>query len=144
MATRNEWLALAERFESAERPDREMDVRILLACGWVLERRGNDRKAWLYSPFSSCGQQDLFLQIRQDPFLLDAFVRPSRSIDAITAMIGREFPQFELSISVGAENCSVGLYAPGLGRGVGVAVTEALARTAAFCRAMADGVRAKE
>jgi hypothetical protein len=48
MATRNEWLALAERCESADRPDQNVDVRILLACGWVLERRGNDRKAWLY------------------------------------------------------------------------------------------------
>ena len=132
MATRNEWLALAESFESAERPDREMDVRILLACGWVLERRGNDRKAWLYHP-SSCG--------RQDPLL---FVRPSRSIDAIAALIRLEFSKFELHISVVAEKCSVGLYAPGLGRGVGVAGTEALARTAAFCRAMADGIRAKE
>jgi hypothetical protein len=131
MATRNEWLALAESFESAERPDREMDVRLLLACGWVLERRGNDRKAWLYSP-SSCG--------RQDPYV---FVRPSRSIDAIAALIGREFPQFELHISVGAEKCWAWLYAPGRGGGVGIAVTEALARTAAFCRAMADGIRAE-
>ena len=129
MATRNEWLALAERFESAERPDRNLDIWILRACGWVLEERGNDRRAWLYPPSSSCG--------RQDPFFLDKFVRPSGSIDAIAALIGREFPQFELSISVVAEKCSVGLYAPGLGRGVGVAGTEALARAAAFCRAMA-------
>ena len=143
MVSRNEWLALAESFESAERPDREMDARILLACGWVLERRGNDRKAWLYPP-SSCGRQDPFL--RQDPLLLDAFVRPSRSIDAIAALIGREVPQFELSISVGAEKCSAWLYAPGLGEGVGVCfshgATEALARTGAFCRAMA--ARAEE
>jgi hypothetical protein len=138
MVSRNEWLALAERFESAERPDRNLDIWILRACGWVLEERGNDRRAWLYPPSSSCG--------RQDPFFLDKFVRPSGSIDAIAALIGREFPRFELHIAVGAEKCSAWLYAPGLGEGVGVCfshgATEALARTGAFCRAMA--ARAEE
>ena len=143
MATRNEWLALAERFESAERPDQNVTVRLLLACGWVLERRGNDRKAWLYPP-SACGRQDPFL--RQHPFLLDGFVNPSRSIDAIAALIRREFPQFQLSISVGAEKCWAWLYAPGRGGRVGACfshgATEALACTGAFCRVMA--ARAKE
>ena len=123
---RDEWTALAERCEKATGPDREIDIWIENYCGIARFRESHPWRA------SIDGQG-----VRSN-------VRPlTASLDAITALIGREFPQFELSISVVAEKCSVKLYAPGLGGGVGVAVTEALARAAAFCRAMADGIRAR-
>jgi hypothetical protein len=124
MATRNEWLALAERCENATASDRDIDEAIMRALGLLVFVNKGER--WVYYAETDA--------IEKVPELTE-------STDAITALIGREFPQFELSISAGAKNCSLKLYAPGLGGGVGVcfshAATEALARTAAFCHAMA-------
>ena len=129
MATRNEWLALAGRCENATASDRDIDEAIMRALGLLVFVNKGGR--WVYDAETDA--------IERVPELTE-------SINAITALIGREFPQFELSISVGAKNCSLKLYAPGLGGGVGVcfsqAATEALARSAAFCRAKA--ARAKE
>jgi hypothetical protein len=170
MATRNEWLALAERCEKATASDREMDAAIMfdafaVPVGQMSDGgpRGylwpSDNPSWSFGIRFPGKDRDWFAKQRQGDeketllierdgalVLMNDLRVPAltASLDAITALIGREFPQFELSISVGAKNCSVGLYAPGLGRGVGVAGTEALARSAAFCRAMADGIRAKE
>jgi hypothetical protein len=124
MATRNEWLALAERCEKATASDWDIDEAIMRALGLLVFVTREGR-----------------LVYDAETDAIEKVPELTESTDAITALIGREFPQFELSISVGAENCSVRLYAPGLGVGFGVcfshAATEALARTAAFCRAMA-------
>jgi hypothetical protein len=126
---RDEWTALAARCESTAGPDREIDAAITLALFPYLAS----------GPFTNT-RLGRWVRMSGRPDIKDApgYTAPT----PITALIGREFPQFELSISVGAKNCSVGLYAPGLVVGVGIAVTEALARTAAFCRVMA--ARAKE
>ena len=126
MATKNEWLALAERCEKATASDWDIDEAIMRALGLLVFVTREGR-----------------LVYDAETDAIEKVPELTESTDAITALIGREFPQFELSISVGAEKCSVRLYAPGLVVGVGIAVTEALARTAAFCRAMA-AISAKE
>jgi hypothetical protein len=120
MATKTEWLALAERCENATASDWDIDEAIMRALGLLVFVTREGR-----------------LVYDAETDAIEKVPELTESTDAITALIGREFPQFELSISVVAEKCSVRWYAPGLGGGVGVAVTEALARTAAFCRNMA-------
>jgi hypothetical protein len=163
MATRNEWLALAERCEKATGPDREIDAAIMfdafaVPVGQMSDGgpRGylwpSDNPSWSFGIRFPGKDRDWFAKQRQGDeketllierdgalVLMNDLRVPAltASLDAITALIGREFPQFELHISFVAEKCWAWLYAPGLGRGVGTAVTEALARTGAFCRAMA-------
>jgi hypothetical protein len=51
-------MELADRVEALSGPDREVDLAIILALGThVLERRGRDRREWLY-PVARAGRLD--------------------------------------------------------------------------------------
>ena len=128
MTTTKEWLALAERCEGATVTDREIDVAILVACGWKIERRERDRKEWLYSPNDE--------YYRQDPLFLDMTWRISRSLDAITALIEREL---NCSWRAGNTPSGRGFALLGTNTKEHAAISPALALCAAFCRAKAAG-----
>jgi hypothetical protein len=131
MTSKADWIALAERCEKATVTDRKIDVAILLACGWKIERRERDRKEWLYSPNDEYH--------RQDPLFLDMTWRISRSLDAITALIERELPCRDVHSGTfrGRANGMI-MNADGTAGPWREAATEPLTRCAAFCRAMAE------
>lgn len=80
---------LIAKLEAATGPDRELDVAI--SCdidGCVLEKRGNDRKEWLYPVEGDGG--------RQDPSAYGQFLSPrfTSSIDDAVALAERVLPGF--------------------------------------------------
>lgn len=125
MDTRNEliaqqWTALAERCEKATGADREIDRAIIAVLGY----------SW---------RGMAYWDNETSERTLEGSVFYTRSLDAIAALIQREFANFALTISVGPEISAVRLCTPGTSE-IGVAGTEVLARCAAFCRAMAAKV----
>jgi hypothetical protein len=76
---------LIERVRLATGSDRKLDVDILVATGWVLEKRGMDRKTWLYDEGGR----------RYDPGPYAAYglaPRLTASIDAALALVERMRP----------------------------------------------------
>lgn len=80
---------LIAKLEAATGPDRELDVAISCAIdGRVLEKRGNDRKEWLYPQGKDGGRQD------PGPYGYTTNMSPSftASIDAAVALAERVLP----------------------------------------------------
>lgn len=96
---------LIAKLEAATGPDRELDVAISCAIdGRVLEKRGNDRKEWLYlSGTDNC---------RQDPGVFGQFLSPrfTASIDAAVALAERVLPGWRGSVQFGNFECQVTAY----------------------------------
>ncbi|PZU22454.1 MAG: hypothetical protein DI589_11200 [Shinella sp.] len=81
---------LIAKLEAATGPDRELDVAISCAIdGRVLEKRGNDRKEWLYLPGTN--------NWRQDPGSYGQFLSPrfTASIDTAVALAERVLPGWD-------------------------------------------------
>jgi len=58
---RDKLIALAERVEALDGPDREVDAAIALATGqYVYEKRGRDRQEWFYSTTRSYERRSLY------------------------------------------------------------------------------------
>lgn len=122
--TKQQWLALAERCEAATGPDREITESIMHALGysrvsdahWFCEGKGhwNDGN------------------------------RLAASLDAITALIEREFPETRWSVAHSGyswPDTFAGQISPVGGllmRRLSQSATPALALCAAFCRAKAE------
>lgn len=134
MTTKQQWLDLAERCEKATgltwQDSYALNTDIALAAGWTHEARGKERSKWWRAP----GAQE-YLRNDRPPKL-------STSIDAITALIEREFGGDALSELMREALRAVGrkyrlhteIWKPWWGT-----YTQALALelNAAFCRAMA-------
>jgi hypothetical protein len=123
--TKAEWQALGARIEAATASDWAIDEVIMRALGLqiVVNREGR----WVYDAETDA--------IEKVPELTE-------SIDAITALIGRELPGATQAIVVQPKLVTVRIDLEGgdvtRPDGYGQAMTEALARCAAFCRAKAD------
>ena len=130
--TRDEWLALAERCEKATGPDRGLDALIFRALSGSKDHW--HAVAGIHMTDANC------------PLI-------TASIDAIKKITEKEFPGWAVSSSASVRyGCSAGLSqeAPydawehtDMGGVDATGVTEALARCAAFCRAMAEKEGAK-
>ena len=84
-------IALLERVIRAKGYDRELDVAILIALGQCVdERRGKDKKSWLYQPNGN----------RWDTAWhgYNAAPRLTASIDAVVALIERVLPGWSWTI----------------------------------------------
>jgi hypothetical protein len=165
--TREEWLALAERIEKATKPNREIDARISVAVGDVVMRLGKVTGKWAFwtTPVepNQCATLSNVSGSEDDAFrALSEYTIASRytgSLDIITALIERELPGSTrqsgfLSKEDAEEDDPPGgwarlfppyseqLYPKGDEDHerflVSGCATEALARCAAFCRAMAE------
>jgi hypothetical protein len=91
---REELLALAERVEALTGPDREVDLEVILASGThVLERRGRDKKAWLYEAGSD------FRRLDPSPYSYGVFGLPrfTASLDAAMSLVSPEWGDWCLS-----------------------------------------------
>lgn len=124
MANREQWLALAARCEQATGADREIDKEIVAALGYSWRGMAYWDNATSTKTLPGSGFY-------------------THSIDAITALIARKLPGFGVAsrrnpepgphccrAAISSDDCKV----PPDGFGT----TEALARCAAFCRAMAE------
>ena len=121
MTTKAEWLALAERCEKAMEPDCQLELQLLSAA---------IGKRWQLGT--------------------DTVPRYTSSLDAITALIERELPDFHWRIQGGCKKTGwiqmsgdprayIKSKAKDYNIGFdGEAATPALALCAAFCRAMAE------
>jgi hypothetical protein len=106
MATREEWLALAERIEKTTEPNREIDARISVAVGAVVMRFLKVTGKWAFwtTPVEpnqcaclsnvSGNEDDAFRALSEFTFA----PRYTGSIDTITALIEREFPDRSLAL----------------------------------------------
>jgi hypothetical protein len=121
MTTRDEWLALAGRCETAKGPDRELDADILSA--WAPLDRNGTKAGW-----------------RMDGEPGDWAKPYTASLDAITALIERELPGRDVHSGTfrGRANGMI-MNADRTAGPWREAATEPLARCAAFCRAKAEG-----
>lgn len=86
--------ALHQALSEAECGSRELDLRIATGVdGYTLEKRGKDRKEWLYHKDDSSGLS------RRDPgpcsYGYNAMARYTTSLDAITSLIERVLPPIE-------------------------------------------------
>lgn len=136
--TSDEWLALAERCEKATGADREIDALIHMAIeknpppDWIITKDG---AVWCWRAKSRhpAGTGNLWAIAK----------RYTRSMDEITAATKTEFPTAYWSseqYAGGTANADLALdNSENLYQGT--AVTEALARCAAFCRAMSEKVK---
>lgn len=137
--TREEWIALAERCEAATGPDREIDVEIF--------RLLNPKYAGPeWQPYAG-GLRHIYdsSDTRCVPPPEATPYRCTASLDAITALIEREFPRADRVVSVvngnkRAPRVGVTLFRfNGTGsQASGGAGDEARAHCAAFCRAEAE------
>jgi hypothetical protein len=146
--TREEWLALAERIEKATKPNREIDARISVAVGAVVMWFSKVTGKWAFwttpvDPNPSAAFPNVVLSFNKD----DAFralgeytIAPhyTGSLDAITALIEREFPDRLWTVLRFAFGAKAAID-PTLGTVIFAdAETPALALCAVFCRAMAE------
>lgn len=122
--TRDEWLALAERCETAKGPDREIDASIYALLGHSVKRGP-------VSPYPR-RERTWCLRIAKNWSAMD---RLTASLDAITALIERELPGS--TFKVGRDGAGAN-YAQCAGKRITEAATPTLALCAAFCRAMAE------
>jgi hypothetical protein len=139
MTTRDTWLALAACCETAEGPDRELDVAIGIAIDWQTEgTRALREVVPLYG-----GLTEFVAQCINSSFSIYShdqhMPRWAGSLDAITALIGRELPGAQLTIRPTMDGLTRADLFGDAFRATGIAPTEALARCAAFLRAKAEG-----
>jgi hypothetical protein len=125
--TRDEWLELATRCEKATGPDREIDAAIALAFGWKEVKQAGISARW-FAP--QCYSFDY------------APPQFTASLDAITSLIEREMGD-DLADIISQKKRSeafVDIWSERRKRKLssGHAATEAIARCAAFCRAMGE------
>ncbi len=121
----SEWLELARRCEQATGADREIGNAILEAIGYRM------------NGVADCGG---ISWLRKEPYGWFEG-EPTSSLDAITALIERELPGFGVSSqrAPSGDFAKAAIFPDGGYGGPRVqAATEALARCAAFCRAMAE------
>ena len=93
MTTREQWLELAERCEKAEGPDRELDARITVACF----KKQNDEWgefAKMPTPHDHDIAQGCYWLCARSGDSLRTAETLTASLDAITALIEREFPGY--------------------------------------------------
>lgn len=101
--TRDEWNALAERCENATGPDRALDRLIALACGWQRFTPSQVRRGtpgWI-APEDYIGRRSDGSPILDSLHGTTINRNPpafTASLDAITALIEREFPGCGLSV----------------------------------------------
>jgi hypothetical protein len=134
----SEWLELARRCEQATGADRALEKDIARALGQAPSEIVTSGYGWRED------DSGWWLATGEDARVLPKRINPSRvssSIDAITALIGRELPGALYGSDV--FDGRAGAVIDGQTRGdmnehTGSAATEALARCAAFCRAMAE------
>jgi hypothetical protein len=158
--TREEWLSLAERIKKATEPNREIDARISVAVGAVVMHFSGVIGKWAFwttpvepnqcACFSnvSGNEDDAFRALSEFTFA----PRYTASLDAITALIERKFPNSKwaalrreigtkamldqapakdkIAASLTLRPVRTAIYAD--------AETPALALCAVFCRAMAE------
>ena len=151
--TREEWLSLAERIKKATEPNREIDARISVAVGAVVMHFSGVIGKWAFwttpvepnqcACFSnvSGNEDDAFRALSELTFA----PRYTASLDDITALIEREFPDSKwaaLRREIGTKAMLDPIPAkdkidPALRTAIYAdAETPALALCAVFCRAM--------
>jgi hypothetical protein len=144
--TREEWLALAERIEKATESNREIDARISVAVGAVVMRFLKVSGKWAFwtTPVepNQCASLSNVSGNEDDAFraLSEYTIAPhyTSSIDTITALIEREFPDRLWTVLRFAFGAKAAID-PTLGTVIFAdAETPALALCAVFCRAMAE------
>jgi len=149
MATREEWFALAERIKKTKEPNRELDARISVAVGAVVMRFLKVTGKWAFwtTPVepSQCASLSNVSGNEDDAFrALSEFTfapRYTSSIDIITALIEREFPNSEWEAWSNYAFRAKAAIDPTLATAIYAdAETPALALCAVFCRAMAERV----
>jgi hypothetical protein len=130
MSRKDGLIALAERVEALTGPDRGLDLAVILASGsHVLERRGRDRKEWLYKVgASNCNRLDPDCY-SYGPFALPRF---TASLDAAMSLV----PEGAIFVVMRAVDGLI--YASLDGERPICAATPALALTAAALRAIAE------
>ena len=125
MTTRDEWLALAERFEKATGPDRALSNDLAVALGYAVRLPDLSRSYSVTLP----GEKPY---IGLPPHY-------AQSLDAITALAEQELPGRDIhSGTFRQRGCGMIMNADGTSGTWFNAATERLARCAAFCRAMAE------
>lgn len=123
--TRDEWLALAERCETAKGADREIDGDIAHAAKQFVDYLPRvPERPWLWAEF-----------VEPDDWECWEAPEYTASLDAITALIERELPGS--TFKVGRDGAGAN-YAQCAGKRITEAATPTLALCAAFCRAMAE------
>lgn len=154
--TPEQWLALAERIEKATEPNREIDARISVAVGAVVMHFSGVIGKWAFwtTPVgpSQCASLSNVSGNEDDAFraLSEYTIAPryTASLDAITALIEREFPNSKWAV-LRRENGTKAMLDPIPAKDkietwqVRTAIyadaeTPALALCAVFCRAMAE------
>jgi hypothetical protein len=79
---------LLAKVEAAKKPDRQLSIDVLLAAGlFVFERRGPDRKEWLYSTFAGGPRR-----IRNDYTFILSHWHVTASVDAALAAVEMRLP----------------------------------------------------
>jgi hypothetical protein len=142
MTTKAEWIALAERCEKATGSDREIDAAVMAALRFV-------KHGW----FEHDGAKEWHWAIEGTGVFFKG--RLTASLDAITALIERELPDYHWRIQGGRKDTGwtqmsgdprayIKAKASRLVQHTdgkdGEAATPAIALCAAFCRAMAEKV----
>ena len=134
--TREELLALAERVEALTGADRGVDLEVILASGThVLERRGRDKKAWLYEAASD------FRRLDPSPYSYGVFGLPrfTTSLDAAMSLVPEGWGgAVHFSENRQHHTVKLGRSYPTNAQAFGEAATPALALTAAALRALAE------
>ena len=136
MTTRDEWLELAARCEKATGPDRDLAKDIARALEMAPDDVVTQGYGWRED------SSGWWLATGEDARVCPKRIDPPpvlSSLDAITALIERELPGWERASSSHRGEYQASVYTPGYSPPIlGHAATEALARCAAFCRAMAE------
>ncbi len=152
---REEWIALAERIEKSTKPNREIDARISVAVGAFVMKFSGVIGKWAFwttpvepNQFAclsnvSGNEDDAFRALSEFTFAL----RYTGSIDIITALIEREFPNSKWAVlrrETGTKAMLDPIPAkdkidPALRTAIYAdAETPALALCAVFCRSMSE------
>ncbi len=127
--------ALVERIERGEGRDRDLEIAVWCALGWSFEKRGKDRKAWLYGPDG--GE----FRPRRDPDdslgWLIGRMGVTDSLDAAVALVERVLPLAEWEVTTSGFKPGATVIPNGSPHGVAHASSPARALLAAALRALA-------
>ena len=133
MSRRNKLIALAERVEALDGPDREVDAAIALATGqYVYEKRGRDRQEWFYSTTRSYERRSLYYGGTCCP--LEEY---TADMNAAMSLVPEGAFGGEIRWDAGGARAVVG-FGGNPESQQGYAATRALALTAAALRALAE------
>jgi hypothetical protein len=89
---------LIERCESGAGKDKELDRDIWVAMGWAFDKRGTDRKLWLYPPADLKGGRSRYDHTDPLGWSLGG-MDLTASLDAVVSLIEQKLPLAEWEVT---------------------------------------------